>query len=77
MYPPRDGRARSGSNEHGAVDAGHGQHVRPRDDDGGQRTLECRSPISSLFAHWRTGVGGAFRMGTEHGAFCLGCCWFR
>jgi len=36
----------------------------------------CRSPISFLSAHWRPGVGGAFRMGTEHGVFCLGCCWF-
>lgn len=36
----------------------------------------CRSPIGFLSAHWRPGVGGAFRMGLEHGAFCLGCCWF-
>ncbi len=36
----------------------------------------CRSPIGSLSAHWRPGVGGAFRMGTEHGVVCLGCCWF-
>jgi predicted metal-binding membrane protein len=25
---------------------------------------------------WRHGRGGAFRMGLEHGCFCLGCCWF-
>ena len=25
--------------------------------------------------HWRPGVRGAFRMGIDHGAFCLGCCW--
>ena len=36
----------------------------------------CRSPMSSLATHWRPGVGGAFRMGIEHGVFCLGCCWF-
>ena len=36
----------------------------------------CRSPISFLSSHWRPGVGGAFRMGIEHGVFCLGCCWF-
>lgn len=36
----------------------------------------CRSPLSFLSTHWRPGVGGAFRMGTEHGVFCLGCCWF-
>jgi len=36
----------------------------------------CRSPIQFLAQHWRTGRLGAFRMGVEHGAFCLGCCWF-
>ena len=36
----------------------------------------CRSPISFLSTHWRPGVGGAFRMGLDHGVFCLGCCWF-
>ena len=36
----------------------------------------CRSPISFLSTHWRPGVGGALRMGIEHGVFCLGCCWF-
>jgi predicted metal-binding membrane protein len=35
----------------------------------------CRSPISFLSAHWHPGIGGAFRMGNEHGVFCLGCCW--
>jgi predicted metal-binding membrane protein len=25
---------------------------------------------------WRGGSAGAFRMGLEHGAYCLGCCWF-
>ena len=24
---------------------------------------------------WREGFGGAFRMGLEHGATCVGCCW--
>ncbi len=23
----------------------------------------------------RPGVSGAFRMGVEHGGYCLGCCW--
>jgi predicted metal-binding membrane protein len=36
----------------------------------------CRSPIHFLSHHWRKGRLGAFRMGVEHGAFCLGCCWF-
>ncbi len=35
----------------------------------------CRSPLSSLFARWRKGTGGAFRMGVESGAYCVGCCW--
>lgn len=37
--------------------------------------LHCRSPISFLSTHWQPGVTGAFRMGIEHGVFCLGCCW--
>ena len=35
----------------------------------------CRSPLSFLMARWRTGASGAFRLGLEHGAYCLGCCW--
>lgn len=41
-----------------------------------QACLEhCRSPAHYLSRHWRHGAGGAFRMGVEHGAYCLGCCW--
>jgi predicted metal-binding membrane protein len=36
----------------------------------------CRSPLGFLIGHWRTGRLGALRMGLEHGAYCLGCCWF-
>ena len=36
----------------------------------------CRSPLSFLASHWRPGRMGAFRMGLEHGAYCVGCCWF-
>jgi predicted metal-binding membrane protein len=36
----------------------------------------CRSPLGFLMGHWRTGRLGALRMGLEHGAYCLGCCWF-
>ena len=36
----------------------------------------CRSPMGFLVSSWRPGHGGAFRMGLEHGSFCLGCCWF-
>jgi len=35
----------------------------------------CRSPTSFIAHHWRTGITGAFRMGMEHGIYCLGCCW--
>jgi hypothetical protein len=36
----------------------------------------CRSPLSFLAHKWRPGWAGAFRMGLEHGTYCLGCCWF-
>lgn len=35
----------------------------------------CRSPAEFLSRHWQKGRAGAFRMGVEHGAYCLGCCW--
>ncbi len=35
----------------------------------------CRSPLHFLLHGWRPGRAGAVRMGTEHGAYCLGCCW--
>ncbi len=35
----------------------------------------CRNPFQFMTHHWRTGTLGALRMGMEHGAFCLGCCW--
>jgi predicted metal-binding membrane protein len=36
----------------------------------------CRSPFDFVLNHWRDGAVGAFRMGFEHGLYCLGCCWF-
>lgn len=36
----------------------------------------CRAPAKFLAERKRPGVGGAFRMGLEHGTYCLGCCWF-
>lgn len=36
---------------------------------------KCQSPLAFLMHHWRPGAGGAFRMGIDHGAYCLGCCW--
>jgi predicted metal-binding membrane protein len=35
----------------------------------------CRGPVEFLTRHWRPGAGGAFAMGLQHGAYCLGCCW--
>jgi len=35
----------------------------------------CRSPMHFMADHWHPGLVGAVRMGIEHGAFCLGCCW--
>jgi predicted metal-binding membrane protein len=36
----------------------------------------CRTPLGFLIGNWRSGNLGSFRMGLEHGAFCVGCCWF-
>jgi len=36
---------------------------------------KCQSPLSFLMHHWRAGIGGAFRMGIDHGTYCVGCCW--
>ncbi len=35
----------------------------------------CRSPIDFLARRWHHGAVGAMRMGIEHGAYCVGCCW--
>ena len=35
----------------------------------------CRSPMGFLLTAWRPGRRGALQMGTEHGAWCVGCCW--
>lgn len=35
----------------------------------------CREPVPFLMTHWRPGPAGALRMGLEHGAYCVGCCW--
>jgi len=35
----------------------------------------CRSPLSFVLNSWRSGRLGALRMGVQHGAWCLGCCW--
>jgi predicted metal-binding membrane protein len=35
----------------------------------------CRTPMHYVLGGWRDGRLGALRMGTEHGAYCVGCCW--
>ena len=35
----------------------------------------CRSPLEFVLHGWREGSLGALRMGAEHGAYCVGCCW--
>jgi predicted metal-binding membrane protein len=36
---------------------------------------KCRSPLDFILTSWHNGYAGAFRMGLEHGIYCLGCCW--
>jgi predicted metal-binding membrane protein len=36
---------------------------------------KCRSPLDFVMGYWKPGYGGALRMGVEHGAWCVGCCW--
>ncbi|MEM7177502.1 MAG: DUF2182 domain-containing protein [Pseudomonadota bacterium] len=34
----------------------------------------CRHPLMFLMTHWREGITGAFRLGANHGVYCIGCC---
>jgi len=36
---------------------------------------KCRTPLDFILSSWRDGYMGSFRMGLEHGMYCLGCCW--
>ena len=36
---------------------------------------KCQSPLGFMMSRWRDGWRGAFRMGLEHGSYCVGCCW--
>ena len=38
---------------------------------------KCRSPLSFLTSRWQGGNEStqAWRIGLEHGLFCVGCCW--
>jgi predicted metal-binding membrane protein len=35
----------------------------------------CRGPFHYVVHGWPKGRLGALRMGVEHGAYCIGCCW--
>lgn len=35
----------------------------------------CQSPLGFVMQHWRSGRGGAWRMGADHALYCIGCCW--
>jgi predicted metal-binding membrane protein len=35
---------------------------------------QCQAPAVFIVNHIKPGLFGAFRMGLEHGVFCLGCC---
>ncbi|MFJ5699821.1 DUF2182 domain-containing protein [Arthrobacter sp. NPDC093139] len=37
--------------------------------------MKCRTPIDFILHRMRHGYGGALRMGVEHGAWCVACCW--
>jgi predicted metal-binding membrane protein len=36
---------------------------------------KCRGPLEFVMGNWKPGYDGALRMGVEHGAWCIGCCW--
>jgi predicted metal-binding membrane protein len=36
---------------------------------------KCRNPLTFMLTSWHSGRLGALRMGVEHGAWCVGCCW--
>jgi predicted metal-binding membrane protein len=36
---------------------------------------KCRTPQNFILHSWRDGSSGSFRMGLEHGIYCLGCNW--
>lgn len=38
---------------------------------------KCRSPLSFVIEHWQGSRERwqAFRLGVDHGLFCVGCCW--
>ena len=41
----------------------------------GVELRECRHPGGFLLPRYQRGTRAAFRLGRQHGLFCLGCCW--
>jgi predicted metal-binding membrane protein len=37
--------------------------------------MHCRNPLTYFLARWRDGRSAGFRMGFNHGLFCVACCW--
>jgi predicted metal-binding membrane protein len=37
--------------------------------------MHCRNPLTYFLTRWRDGPSGGFRMGFNHGLFCVACCW--
>ena len=37
--------------------------------------MKCRTPMDFILHRMRPGYRGALRMGVEHGAWCVACCW--
>jgi predicted metal-binding membrane protein len=35
----------------------------------------CRTPLAYFLTRWRNSPPGVFRMGFDHGLYCVGCCW--
>jgi predicted metal-binding membrane protein len=35
----------------------------------------CRTPIGYFLSRWHDGPANGFRLGINHGLFCVGCCW--
>ena len=35
----------------------------------------CRTPVSYFLRRWHDGPASGFRLGVNHGLFCVGCCW--
>jgi predicted metal-binding membrane protein len=35
----------------------------------------CRNALHFVWRYYERGLGGAWRLGVRHAAFCLGCCW--